>query len=328
MRLPSLIHGPSSSFLTTSTVCSASHPAGLLHPAAGSGVRHVSGCSPPVLTDASIDSHCWFHPSPVAPDPSKSSPRQQLLSRHRDRFPPAVPARGVSSARRKRRTLVLHGPANLRALLRCRVRCSSPTLPPTYCPILPWAFTIKAVSRQWRCPRSGPRRHPARTPEEARTDCRVLTELCAPVSCSSEEAQLLGAVVPISPLTSHPRATDAASQCRSPALLCPVGSAAAHRSGPPLLPWTLGAKSRSAQRPVPGLGRGLGRSSQVAWRLAPSCLPEGPASAPRSTKVRRGTNRGVRDSVESPTLMVWLYVKDRSKELVLGTRTEPHCCLP
>jgi len=66
----------------------------------------------------------------------------------------------------------LHGPANLRALLRCRVRCSRPTLPPARCPILPWASTIKAVVRQWRRPRSGLRRHPARTPEGARTDCR------------------------------------------------------------------------------------------------------------------------------------------------------------
>jgi hypothetical protein len=39
----------------------------------------------------------------------------------------------------------LHGPANLRALLRCRVRCSRPTLPPAHCPILPWASTIKAA---------------------------------------------------------------------------------------------------------------------------------------------------------------------------------------
>lgn len=43
VRLPGLTRGPSSSFLTTSTVCSASRPAGLLHPAAGCGVRHVSG---------------------------------------------------------------------------------------------------------------------------------------------------------------------------------------------------------------------------------------------------------------------------------------------
>ena len=42
-RLPSLDHVPPLSFHPTPTVYSAQHPAGLLHPATGHGVRHVSG---------------------------------------------------------------------------------------------------------------------------------------------------------------------------------------------------------------------------------------------------------------------------------------------
>jgi hypothetical protein len=42
-RLPHLRHLPPLSFLATSAVYSTRHLAGLLHPAAGHGVRHVSG---------------------------------------------------------------------------------------------------------------------------------------------------------------------------------------------------------------------------------------------------------------------------------------------
>jgi hypothetical protein len=41
-RLPHLVLGPPLPFLTTSAACPAHRPAGLLHPATGHGVRHVS----------------------------------------------------------------------------------------------------------------------------------------------------------------------------------------------------------------------------------------------------------------------------------------------
>lgn len=43
--------------------------------------------SPLTLSDASIGLCLRLHPFPVAPDPSKCSPRQQHQSRHRDRLP-------------------------------------------------------------------------------------------------------------------------------------------------------------------------------------------------------------------------------------------------
>jgi hypothetical protein len=140
MRLPSLIHGPFSSFLTTSTVCSASHRAGLLHPAAGCGVRHVSGLRrqnlPMQAPFPSIDSVLPQWRLTLRSLPLDKSSCHVTATDSLSLFQFAAD----SFARRKRRAPApLHGPANLRALLRCRVRCSSPTLPPMYCPLLPWA---------------------------------------------------------------------------------------------------------------------------------------------------------------------------------------------
>jgi hypothetical protein len=85
-------------------------------------------------------------PSPVALHPSKLSPRQKRLSRHRDCYPldvdlglvpfPMMQASSSSSPRR--------GP-DLRVLLHCRVRCSRPALPLICYPVLPWASFIRIV---------------------------------------------------------------------------------------------------------------------------------------------------------------------------------------
>jgi hypothetical protein len=150
-RLPSLTHGPSSPFLTTSTVFSASHPAGLLHPAAGCGVRHVS------------EPHRWRAPmhAPVFAFRSALSQwRLTLRSVSLDNstchvtatdFPLDVPVRIVhfrptqapcsSSLRR---------PANLRALLRCRVRCRLLDVSVQKLPDTPMGFDHQGSARP-RC---------------------------------------------------------------------------------------------------------------------------------------------------------------------------------
>jgi hypothetical protein len=63
-------------------------PAGLLHPATGPGVRHdSSGCRLTLAVVASDGMQCLraSHLSQWRSCPSECSPRQQLLSRHRDR---------------------------------------------------------------------------------------------------------------------------------------------------------------------------------------------------------------------------------------------------
>jgi hypothetical protein len=153
VRLPSLTHGPSSSFLTTSTVCSASHLAGLLHPATGCGVRHVSRY------------RRWLSPmqaSVCAFGSTLSQWRQTLRSIPLDNstshvtatgFPLVIPARFDSLCSTQAPCFgSLCEPANLRALLRCRVRCSPPTLPPARCPLLPWASNHQGSARQKRSP--------------------------------------------------------------------------------------------------------------------------------------------------------------------------------
>lgn len=139
-RLPSLTHGPPSSFFTTSAVFSASRPAGLLHPAAGCGVRHVSGfclwSSPVQAPVVTFDSTLSQWRLTLRSLPLDNSPSHVTATR----FPLAVPARFVPlRSTQAPCSDSLCVPANLRALLRCRVRCSPQTLPPVCCPILPWA---------------------------------------------------------------------------------------------------------------------------------------------------------------------------------------------
>jgi hypothetical protein len=85
--LPGVAHVPPAWFLTTSTAFSAHRLAGLLHPAAGPGVRRVSGRSPP--RDG---------------EPFEGFPSSTAVPRHRGRMPPCryrrdVEARGRSPGR-------------------------------------------------------------------------------------------------------------------------------------------------------------------------------------------------------------------------------------
>ena len=80
-RMLRLVRGPSLSFLTTSTVCSNRLPAGLLHPADGHGVHHVSGRLVGRLNTARCRAASRLPSTlaiPVACNPSKLSPRQKL----------------------------------------------------------------------------------------------------------------------------------------------------------------------------------------------------------------------------------------------------------
>jgi len=131
--LPRLGCGPSLSFLPTTTVLPLASFAGLLHPAADHGVRQVS---------------CWPKPlhSPLAPHPSKLSPRQQPRSCHHDAYPLAVV-----------RPVRLPGVATKLASVRPRPQGVDPPTSPLRFPgiaaggrpMLPWALDLSchAVSR-------------------------------------------------------------------------------------------------------------------------------------------------------------------------------------
>lgn len=130
-RMLRLVRGPSLSFLTTSTVCSNRLPAGLLHPADGHGVHHVSS----LLVGPLLAARCRAAsrvPSalaiPVARHPSKRSPRQKLC---------VASPRPIPSRRYRRWSLTvsachhagpgrLHTPARPQGL----VPLPSPLLPP------------------------------------------------------------------------------------------------------------------------------------------------------------------------------------------------------
>jgi hypothetical protein len=155
-KLPNFGHVPPLPFFPTTAVYSARHPAGLLHPASGHGVRHVSGL--PLLLARRLGA--GGSPSPVASHPSKLSPPRQVAARHRA----PIPSRRCSGFPVLGPTVLPRlGPASfrpsldLRALLRCEVRCGLPALPPPSCPMLPWAWS-QAGSRCVSLRRSGERR--------------------------------------------------------------------------------------------------------------------------------------------------------------------------
>jgi hypothetical protein len=81
--LPNTQHLPPMSFLPTSTACSASCPAGLLHPAASHGVRAVSAAASLLLCLHNCRSSTPFPGSLLTP--SKAFPFLEAASRHRDR---------------------------------------------------------------------------------------------------------------------------------------------------------------------------------------------------------------------------------------------------
>ena len=136
-KLPRSELVPPLPFLTTSAVCSAGHPAGLLHPATGHGVRRVSGLPLPFARRLQVG--LAF---PVAHYPSKLFPPQQRVARHRvplpsrrcSRFlavvPPVLP-------RLAPRPSTVHSTSGLCSAAKS---VASPTaLPLTDRPMLPWA---------------------------------------------------------------------------------------------------------------------------------------------------------------------------------------------
>jgi len=88
---------PSLSFLPTSTVYSAHHPAGLLHPASGRGVRCVSS---PVRMRP--EDHLLAIPFPAAHiTPFRAFPSPSAAPRHRGRCPLVVPLSPSTAARER-----------------------------------------------------------------------------------------------------------------------------------------------------------------------------------------------------------------------------------
>jgi hypothetical protein len=113
------------------------HLAGLLRPAAGHGVRHVSSAEPLAqrvgLAAGAV---------PDGASPFEAFPSTAAVPRHRDRCPlavlPRLPSQSSSIAAPDPVRVRLS--VDLRALLRRRVRCSVPAFPPKRCPMLPWAL--------------------------------------------------------------------------------------------------------------------------------------------------------------------------------------------
>jgi hypothetical protein len=139
-KLPNSGRVPPLPFFPTSAAYSARHPAGLLHPASGHGVRQVSGSLPALCPKTRVGGS----PSPVALYPSEFSPPRQAGARHRT----PVPSRRCSEP------LAVGPPVLPRLAPRPSARhstsghCSAaksvaslPAFPLTNCPILPWAWS-------------------------------------------------------------------------------------------------------------------------------------------------------------------------------------------
>jgi hypothetical protein len=86
-RLPHLERVPSLSFLPTSTGFSAHCPAGLLHPAAGHGVRRVLGSRPPVPVRANTFRDLRAFALLDGATPFGAFPSPVAVPRHRDTVP-------------------------------------------------------------------------------------------------------------------------------------------------------------------------------------------------------------------------------------------------
>ena len=177
---PGSVRVPPLSFLTTSVVCSTWRPAGLLHPAAGHGVRRVSGdearpvsrssspLSPrrhalrsvPLVRSRTASPRCTSRPH-IATLP----PRARLRCRH-------VHRRSLPSRRSCRFPLLrcacrhalrlASGVSSTSTLCSAnRVRCPPPPLPVARGPMLPWACcspprgnrgvgTVAGLQAAWR----------------------------------------------------------------------------------------------------------------------------------------------------------------------------------
>jgi hypothetical protein len=120
------------------------HPAGLLHPAAGHGVRHVSGFEPPTFAS---EGGCL---DAILGDaiPSGAFPSTAAVPRHRGPYPHAVaPHLGAPLSRVATR---LGHTAPWRSTSRSCSTAESvagiPALPPSRRPLLPWAFNPRVGS--------------------------------------------------------------------------------------------------------------------------------------------------------------------------------------
>jgi hypothetical protein len=125
--LPHSLRVPPLPFLPTTAVCSACGLAGLLRPAASHGVRHVS---------ADHTSRCRLlpvtHTLRSLPLHSSRTASPRPLPSHRW---PAFVSVAVLPRWRSQVARV-----DLRALLRCEIRCSSRSLRSVPSPLLPWAW--------------------------------------------------------------------------------------------------------------------------------------------------------------------------------------------
>jgi hypothetical protein len=121
-ELPRSEHVPPLPFFPTTAVYSARHPAGLLHPASGHGVRHVSGRLP-VLCPRAGDERLAF-PGGATPFEAFPFAAGRRASPRVDSLTSLLLASDLGSSR-----VATVGPRafprslDLRALLRCEVRC-------------------------------------------------------------------------------------------------------------------------------------------------------------------------------------------------------------
>jgi hypothetical protein len=144
-KMPISEHVPSLPFLPTPTVYSTQHPAGLLHPATGHGVRHVSSLLPARRPKAlNLKRAFPSGASPYEAFPSmtawNASPR--TVPSHRCSWlpavsPPVLPRLGP-------RPSTDHSASGLCSITKSVA--NPPALPPTDRPMLPWAWSPPGFS--------------------------------------------------------------------------------------------------------------------------------------------------------------------------------------
>jgi len=122
-KVPPSVLGPSSRFLTTSTVCSTNPAAGLLHPASGHGVHRVSAITCCHRRRFPTDAHALQS----LPLPSSCT------SRRRGPLPP--------------RRLPAASWFDLEAFFHSPVRCACLPLPACLHPLLSWASLLEPHAR-------------------------------------------------------------------------------------------------------------------------------------------------------------------------------------
>ena len=180
-KLPRSEHVPSLPFFPTSTVYSARHPAGLLHPASGHGVRHVSGLLP-VRCPKARGGRLAF-PGGATPFGAFPFATGRHASPRADSLSSLFLASGLESARVATFGLgALPRSLDLRALLRSEVRCepagvAAGGLPDAPLGLVPGGF-VNAVNPA-TVPKSGGRLAPLRSEDRAGTGqgFRVLPRL-------------------------------------------------------------------------------------------------------------------------------------------------------